>query len=173
MNRKTIPLDVKRQLLHDAGYVCSNPSCRTPYPEIHHLQPIVEGGSNDEANLLALCPTCHSNHHAGRIPIASLMVWKHRLLELNAAYDKAGVEALLLLHHANGLTLSGDGLLRIAGLIASGLAKVHVLTDGAKTGLGSQVRVDLTVRGRAYVDAWIAGQSLSFATDAPPAIPVA
>jgi hypothetical protein len=40
---------------------------RTDSPEIHHIEPRAEGGSNDYRNLIALCPGCHSKADKGGI----------------------------------------------------------------------------------------------------------
>ena len=32
--------------------------------EIHHIKPLAEGGSNDTANLMALCRSCHARIHS-------------------------------------------------------------------------------------------------------------
>ena len=33
---------------------------------VHHIRPLSEGGTNDEANLMALCHSCHSSIHSKR-----------------------------------------------------------------------------------------------------------
>jgi len=49
--------------LHESGYRCGNPVCRTILTlDIHHLTRI-EGGPNTAENLLPLCPNCHAQHH--------------------------------------------------------------------------------------------------------------
>lgn len=37
----------------------------TPYLEVHHVQPLAEGGSDTLENTVALCPTCHRYAHFG------------------------------------------------------------------------------------------------------------
>ena len=59
-------------LMHAAGVCecCSEaaPFARadgTPYLEVHHVQPLAEGGPDTVDNAVALCPTCHrAVHHA-------------------------------------------------------------------------------------------------------------
>jgi 5-methylcytosine-specific restriction endonuclease McrA len=78
---RTVPLDVRRLVLHEAGYKCSNPACRYPLTlDVHHLYYVSEGGSNLAENLLPLCPNCHTEHHHGHIPHESLRAWKMLLL---------------------------------------------------------------------------------------------
>ncbi|HEY4383997.1 MAG TPA: RNA-guided endonuclease IscB [Ktedonobacteraceae bacterium] len=40
--------------------------------EVHHIVFRCDQGSDDEANLLTLCKTCHESLHAGRIPLKKL-----------------------------------------------------------------------------------------------------
>lgn len=37
----------------------------TPYLEVHHVQPLAEGGDDTVANAIALCPNCHRELHYG------------------------------------------------------------------------------------------------------------
>ncbi|OPY59584.1 MAG: HNH endonuclease [Pelotomaculum sp. PtaU1.Bin035] len=49
-------------------YIAAHPLCErcgkhgriTPAQEVHHIQPLSQGGTNDYANLMALCTSCHS-----------------------------------------------------------------------------------------------------------------
>jgi hypothetical protein len=61
--------------------------------EIHHLEQVADGGSNDPSNLLPLCPNCHTLHHTHVIPLSSLRAWKHLLLALNQVRISAIVDA--------------------------------------------------------------------------------
>src|SRR4051812_12187767 len=72
-----IKISVRKLVLHEAAYKCLSPRCRYPLTlEIHHLYYVSKGGSDDPANLLPLCPTCHQEHHVGKIPTDSLVAWK-------------------------------------------------------------------------------------------------
>lgn len=43
-----------------------NRSDGTPYLEVHHIQPLAEGGADTVLNAAALCPNCHREcHHGG------------------------------------------------------------------------------------------------------------
>ena len=124
--RLKIPLQIKQQVLHEAGYKCGNPTCRSILTlDIHHLDYVSEGGDNSPSNLLALCPNCHSLHHKGHIPLESLRTWKILLLSLNEAFDKRSINILLALDKVDSIIVSGDGLLDCASLIASGIVKVE------------------------------------------------
>ncbi|MBI3920036.1 MAG: HNH endonuclease [Armatimonadetes bacterium] len=155
MPRKSIPAEIRRHILHEAGYKCANPACRTILTlDIHHLDPVSDDGANTPENLIALCPTCHSLHHAGKIPISSLRTWKLLLLSLNEAYDRKSIDILIALAKMGQkqVQVSGDGVLLCAALIAGGLVE-------AERGQGSQpwldaYRLSLTQRGGAFVEAW-------------------
>lgn len=151
MARKSIPVDVRSRVLHEAGFKCANPVCRTILTyEIHHLDRVTDGGSNNADNLIALCPNCHTLHHMGVIPLASLRAWKMILLSVNEAYDRKSVDILLALDKVEMLYLSGDGLLECAPLVAGGLLQI-----------GEPYRrtydVQLSSRGKRMIEAWRKG----------------
>ena len=55
-----------------SSYISEHPLCEeclkvkriTKAEEVHHIKPLSEGGTNDKANLIALCKSCHSKTHA-------------------------------------------------------------------------------------------------------------
>ncbi len=55
-------------------YVSKHPFCEmcfakgiiVPVDEVHHKLPLAEGGTNDEANLISLCKSCHAKIHGER-----------------------------------------------------------------------------------------------------------
>ena len=137
--RQAVPIATQRLVLHEAGYRCANPVCRTVLTlEIHHLEHVAAGGSNEAENLLPLCPNCQALHHQGNIPIESLRSWKALLLSLNQAFDTRTVDVLLALDVLeDGLFISGDALLNCAPLITSEMIRVeplyHAVGDDAIT----------------------------------------
>jgi hypothetical protein len=165
--RKSLSKTTRDLVLHEAGYKCGNPVCRTIITlDIHHLVYVSEGGSDDPQNLLALCPNCHSLHHAGHIPIESLRAWKFLLLSLNEGFDKRSVDILLALAKLGGIMVWGDGLLQVAALIASSYVASEAQTRKIETEglLGKRITLEperywitLTTKGRALVDAWRRG----------------
>ena len=168
MARKTLPIDTRIRVLHEAGYMCGNPACRCVVTlDMHHLDSVGEGGSDDPNNLIALCPNCHRRHHNNDIPISSLRAWKMLLLALNQAYDKHSIDALLMLNRLGSVWVKGDGLLGIAGPIASGLVDAKPDINTILTGQSADGRVTSTAesgylltlssKGRALVEAWISG----------------
>jgi len=163
MNRKRrqIPIATKSLVLHEAGYRCANPTCRNPLTlDVHHIVYHSEDGSDTPENLIAICPYCHSLHHSGHIPLASLRAWKLLLLALNEGYDRKAIDLLLALHKLERVIASGDAVLNYSGLIASGL--VSVTTQGSsrsRYGMAPDFRyeIKLSEKGLFMVEAWKKG----------------
>ncbi len=57
-----------------AAYIAAHPLCERCQAEgryekaidVHHILPLTQGGSHDQANLQALCKACHAKTHAER-----------------------------------------------------------------------------------------------------------
>ena len=126
--RKKLPISIQRMVLHESGYKCSNPTCRTIITlDLHHLAYVSKGGKNEAENLLALCPNCHSLHHKRHIPQDSLRTWKMLQISLNEAFDKRSIDLLLTIHKQRRLDVSGEGVLDCASLISSEFVKAREL----------------------------------------------
>jgi len=169
MTRKSLPVDTRIRVLHEAGYVCGNPACRCIVTlDMHHLVPVADGGPDDPDNLLALCPNCHRRHHNKEIPIESLRAWKMLLVALNHAYDKHSIDVLLLLRRMGTVWITGDGLLGIASAVAAGLIDVKPDTLTILTGQSADGRMNRTAesgyklslspKGETLVEAWMSGR---------------
>ena len=166
--RKSLPIPIRMAVLHEAGYRCSNPACRTILTlDIHHLDYVSDGGADTNENLLALCPNCHSLHHKGHIPQESLRAWKMLLLALNEGFDRRSIDMLLALDKLKGIMLWGDGVLNCAALVASSMVSVeekHEEIDLGEGFLGRRIEhrvqkywIELSVKGRHFVEAWKRG----------------
>ncbi|MBP5996715.1 MAG: HNH endonuclease [Azonexus sp.] len=66
--------DVVAETLIRAKGVCQSCGCTapftrrsdgTPYLEVHHRQPLAQGGTDTVENAIALCPNCHRKSHYG------------------------------------------------------------------------------------------------------------
>lgn len=160
--RKSLPVDVRKLVLHEAGYRCANPVCRHILTlDIHHLEYVSQGGQDTPDNLVALCPNCHSLHHHGTIPTESLRAWKMTLLTLNEAFDKRSIDILLALSLLQSVDVTGDTVVNVAALIASRLVRVMGLgqtftMDGGSVPVG-MYRLLLSEKGRLVIDAWKRG----------------
>jgi HNH endonuclease len=153
--RRKIPVDVRQQVLHEAGYKCANPICGTVLTlDIHHMEYVSEGGSNEASNLLPLCPNCHTLHHLGEIPSESIRAWKMLLLSLNEAFDRRQVELLLMLDKVKALWITSDSAVNFAGLLASGMVCLY---EGNYHVPITHYHVALSEKGQTFVSSWKSG----------------
>ena len=157
MSRKTLLIGLRKLILHEGGYKCANPICRTILTlDVHHLTPISKEGQDEPENLLALCPNCHALHHKGEIPSESLRAWKMFLLALNEAFDQRSIDLLLALGSLGTHFVSGDGVLKCAALVAAGLVKVDTYKIG-NTPIPAY-SVELNEKGKRLVAGWKEGK---------------
>jgi hypothetical protein len=176
---------LREQVLREAGFMCANPRCRAILVlELHHVVWVKDGGPTDASNLLALCRNCHGLHTINKIDRETIRHWKGLLVALNSAFNRESMDLLLFLKQpaAQELWISGDGVLRFAGLIAARLVEMQNITSGGQRSTrvvfipngsreipppmptpGSAVKLRLTERGTALVDSWLDGDDLSYA----------
>ena len=174
--RKKIPVTIRDEVLREAGYKCANPVCRNILTlQLHHIEWVKVGGETAATNLLALCGHCHDLHTQGHIPASAIRHWKGILHALNSAFNKESMDLLLFLANADctKVLYTGDGLLRFAGLIASGFAEIIDSHYGVGLRYGnspptappsSTHRVQLSEKGRAFTIAWLAGDETGYRT---------
>lgn len=160
--RKSLPVNVRKLVLHESGYRCGNPACPSILTlDIHHLETVEDNGADEPDNLLPLCPNCHALHHKGEIPVESVRAWKMLLLTINEAYDRKTLGVLMALSKVGDVYVSGDGILGCAALIAADLIEVSVWGFPALSHMqGVQVpsyRLSLTERGKTLMAAWREG----------------
>jgi hypothetical protein len=62
MTRDSIPAEIKRAVLVEAGHRCAIPTCRATTTEIAHIVPWAETKEHSFDNLIALCPNCHTRY---------------------------------------------------------------------------------------------------------------
>jgi hypothetical protein len=162
--RRSLPLDVKKLVLHESGYRCAVPSCRFPITlDLHHIEYVSEDGPNTPDNLLPLCRNCHGLQHEGHIPKESIRAWKMLLLSLNEGYDRKSLDLLLALEKLDGLSMSGEGVVAAAGLIVSNLLQVSVAWNFTT----ANYTIRLSDRGRLFVEAWRKGDQETALTALP------
>src|SRR5262249_25707136 len=90
---RAVPLDVRQQVLVEAGFRCAVPTCRTILAlDLHHIVELSKGGQHDVSNLIALCANCHALYHRGTITLAAMMHWKGVLVSLSRAFDQQAVD---------------------------------------------------------------------------------
>lgn len=156
--RQRLPLKTKVLVLTESGYRCAVPTCRNILAlDMHHIWEVSAGGSDNPANLIALCPTCHVLYHRGTIREESIYLYKSMLVAITRAFDLESIDRLLFLESCEQdfLVVSGDGLLHFGRLIAAGLA------EGAQKANNNWQIVTYTVnisdKGRQLVEAWKQG----------------
>ena len=91
MRRKAIPEIVKKKLFQETGSKC--PNCQeadVAALQIHHIQPLAQGGNDDEGNLIVLCSTCHSKVTAGEISEIDILRLKILLMKRKIPSDNLG-----------------------------------------------------------------------------------
>jgi hypothetical protein len=75
--RPSIPAEVRREVLVEAGHRCAIQQCRSAADvDLHHIVPWEECRTHDAANLIALCPNCHRLADRGKIDRKSLLQYK-------------------------------------------------------------------------------------------------
>ncbi len=145
----------------EAGYRCGVPTCRNILAiDLHHLDRVSEGGKDEPANLLALCPTCHALHHRGTIPREALYAYKQVLVSLSAAFDLEAVDLMLFLYEIKDdprFLLKADAVVNFARLIGTHLAKLEwqEATVDNMTHIG--YKVALSDKGLQLIEAWRSG----------------
>jgi len=85
INRDSIPADLKRKILVEAGHRCAITTCRSIVVDVHHIIPWEKCKKHEYNNLIALCPNCHRRADKGEIDRKSLRMYKNNLRFL---YDK-------------------------------------------------------------------------------------
>ena len=149
--------------------------------ELHHIDWVKDGGGNEAGNLIALCPNCHSLHTAGHIPAEAMRAWKGLLVSLNNPH-RGSADLLLVLREEEErlrqdgydpdrrssipppFRFTGDGLGMLSGFMTAGLIEIDRRYSGASIrGSTPSFTVRLTDRGRAMVDAWLAGEPAGIA----------
>jgi hypothetical protein len=76
--RKASPA-LKTKIRKEAGDKCANPGCTHWRTDIHHIKPWAVYQTHDAKHMIAICPTCHSEVHHGRLEISDEKVyqWKN------------------------------------------------------------------------------------------------
>ena len=160
-NRKPIPDDIRRQVLIEAGYRCGVPTCRNILAiDLHHMEEVSEGGSNDPSNLLALCPTCHALYHRGTYSKEAIYAWKQVLVSLSFAFDKETVDLMLFLYKVQDdhhFIIRQDALLQFARLIGNNLADYRWFQGSVNNIFQTGYKVSLSTKGQHLIEAWMKG----------------
>ncbi len=97
--RESIPADLVRELMIEAGYRCAVPACRTAEPlEIEHIEEYAKVKTHEFSNMIVLCANCHRRKGTGprRLDQKALRIIKRNLAVVNRRYND--VERRVLEH---------------------------------------------------------------------------
>jgi hypothetical protein len=91
-DRPPIPAQLERELMLEAGYRCSIPTCRATGPlEIDHIIEYSEVKEHEFSNMIVLCRNCHGLKVKGadprKIDRKALLALKHNLGLVNNRYN--------------------------------------------------------------------------------------
>lgn len=155
-DRPTIPSDLKRKILVEAGHRCVIPTCRFPTTEIAHIEPWKRAKEHKYENLIALCPNCHARADKGEIDAKSLKIYKAKIRFLSDRYYKYELNVLDHLRKNQKVIVYGE--LSVKNLLDEGLIKkAHVIcyftyNDGTRE--DQEFVVVLTDKGRELLENW-------------------
>ena len=82
-SKRYVPTPLQQHLFELAGHRCT--ICSAPWLETHHIEKISDGGKTEFANLIVLCPNCHTRVHASGIPSKDEL--RHYKLKQEIAYE--------------------------------------------------------------------------------------
>jgi HNH endonuclease len=89
VQRDSVPVEIKRAVLVEAGHRCAIPTCRATTTEIAHIVPWAKSFDNSFENLIALCPNCHTRFDQKKeIDHLAVKMYKQNLGILNNRYGE-------------------------------------------------------------------------------------
>jgi hypothetical protein len=161
MNRRpSIPRQLKREILTEAGYRCAIPTCKHPTTEIAHIIPWSEVETHEFQNLIALCPNCHTRYDKKEIDRKAIVHYKMNLSLINSRYGDLEQRVL------RGFSQSDVGdkqylpkqlEILVDYLVEDGLIE----KDEFKSALGEWHIYLLTEKGKEFIDKWINAELLT------------
>lgn len=157
MNRESIPAELKRRILVEAGHRCAIPTCRFPTTELAHIVPYSIVNTHDYNNLIALCPNCHTRFDRGEIDKKSILIYKSKLVFLSDRYSKYELDVLEYLRKQNKVIVYGH--LSVKNLIDDGLINnAHTICEFTYNDGAVELQefvVVLTQKGKVFIEKWI------------------
>lgn len=164
MTRPSISQALKREVLIEAGHRCAIPTCRQETVEIAHIEPWTKVKEHKFANLIALCPTCHTRFDKGEIDKKAMNIYKSNLSTLNSRYGDLEKRILSLFANnpqANEIQLPGGQDILIMYLLEDGLLADTGKNSGAiLAGVPSAKTYQITSKGKEFIKQWIEGGDL-------------
>ncbi|AAK23843.1 HNH endonuclease [Caulobacter vibrioides] len=131
--RPSIPAEIKRRVLVEAGHRCAIPTCRHIEVDIHHIVPWRTCQAHEYENLIALCPNCHRRADREEIDRKSLKLYKLNLRFVHEKYSQIEMDMLFDLARAPdgvGAPWTPFMLIFFKRVIDSGFVNVYELPGG-------------------------------------------
>jgi hypothetical protein len=144
-DRDHIPESVKRDVLVEAGHRCAIPTCRFATTELAHIVPWAKTQDDSFANLIALCPNCHTRYDRGEIDRLSMRMYKQNLSLLNSRYREFERRVF------ERVASTGERLFAVGpggDLLVSNAVRDGLFETFPRPNTGLQVRTGHTVRER-------------------------
>jgi hypothetical protein len=168
--RPSIPAELRRRILTEAGHRCAIPTCRNPTTEIAHIEPWSKVRKHEYGDLIALCPNCHKRAEKGEIDRKSLRIYKRILQRLTDRYDRFELVVLNELRQGRPVNMAGNMLLLIKNLldeelvsIREGIARGNVAMNVRMGTIPVNVQVFLTGKGEKFIREWMnANEELAY-----------
>jgi hypothetical protein len=156
MERPSIPAELKRKILVEAGHRCAIPTCRATTTEIAHIEPWSKVKEHRYENLIVLCPNCHTRFDKGEIDKKSVLMYKDNLRYFIDKYSKFELDLifeLARLPQSNGLPYLSIHYLLVKSILDDGLVQI-IETKGGVLMMGVKMSPDIIViteKGRNFV----------------------
>ncbi|MHA6262760.1 HNH endonuclease signature motif containing protein [Arenibacterium sp. CAU 1754] len=175
MVSRHVPEQLKRQLLQEAGYRCSVPTCRgTSALQLEHIKDWAKVQAHDFDNMIVLCATCHQRVTSKEIHKDAIRSYKRNLALINGRYSLYEFRALELFHEQLemgqplGWLMPKTDLLHVKGLVDDGLVNLtDQIYDGVEIrasigGLETQpIKMVPTKLGKNFVRQYYSGNPLT------------
>ena len=84
-----IPKKIRDFVLVASKHQCS--ICQSNTVDVHHIIPVVDGGTNDLENLMVVCPNHHRNFHDGKFTIEQMKTYRTQWLQKCRTFLEIGV----------------------------------------------------------------------------------
>ena len=132
--KPSIPTELRRRVLVEAGHRCAIPSCRHIDVDVHHIVPWERCRKHEYDNLIALCPNCHRRADREEIDRKALRLYKANLHFAIEKYSQFEIDVLFELSKIrSGMYLPFPTYLSL--LIKRLLDSNFVRIDENKTGI--------------------------------------
>jgi len=157
-SRSSMPAEVKRRVLLEAGHRCAIPTCRYIEVDIHHIIPWETCKEHEYENLIALCPNCHRRADRGEIDRKSLRIYKANLRFAHDKFSNFEMDLLFGLYRMppnTGKPLPPYLMLLVQRIAEAGYLYVHqnqnvsVRISGMETAPNILI---ITAKGREFIE---------------------